>query len=177
MHLQFLVCGNSKKSDQNSARMAQQLGSYIAVNRHILITGACWGLPNNAVTGANKANGITIGLSPATNRVEHIQKYNLPTAFSTLIYTGFGFKGRNVVTVRSADIVVFLPGGIGTLNEFTIALDEDKLIGILGDELVLKQIPEILKICGKNTNKIIYEENPTILVEKLLRKYRESINI
>ena len=79
--------------------------------------------------------------------------------------------------MRSADIVIFLPGGIGTLNEFTIALDEGKTIGILGDGLVLKEIPEILKICDKNTDKVIYEEEPAILVERLIKKYGEAVNI
>jgi uncharacterized protein (TIGR00725 family) len=48
-----------------------------------------------------------------------------------VIYSGFGFKGRNVIAVRSADIVILVAGGIGTLNEFTIAYDEGKVIGAL----------------------------------------------
>lgn len=175
--IQFGICGSSSPFDEGTSRQAQTLGKIIALDNNIVMTGGCWGLSYDVVTSANIQNGVTIGFSPAANRTEHISKYRFPTDFSVLIFTGFGYKGRNVITIRSADIVIFLPGGIGTLNEFTIALDEGKLIGILGNELVLKQIPEILKICGKNTDKIIYEEDPNSLVEKLIRKYRETMTI
>ncbi len=48
-----------------------------------------------------------------------------------IIFTGFGYKGRNVINVRCADIVLILGGATGTLNEFTIAYDEGKIIGVL----------------------------------------------
>ena len=35
---------------------------------------------------------------------------------TVVIYSGFGFKGRNVIAVRSADIVLLFVGGIGTLK-------------------------------------------------------------
>ena len=44
---------------------------------------------------------------------------------------GLWVQGRNVIAVRSADIVILISGGIGTLNEFTIAYDEGKVIGLL----------------------------------------------
>ena len=56
----------------------------------------------------------------------------MPTdACDAIIYTGFGLKGRNVVLVRSCDVVLFISGSIGSLNEFTIAYDEGKVIGCL----------------------------------------------
>ncbi len=61
-----------------------------------------------------------------------MQRYQLPSdACDILIYTGFGLKGRNVVLVRSCDILLFIAGAMGSLNEFTIAHDEGKIIGCL----------------------------------------------
>ena len=76
--------------------------------------------------------GLSVGVSPASSAVEHAALYATPPCSSTVvIYSGFGFKGRNVIAVRSADIVLLFSGGIGTLNEFTIAYDEGKVIGLL----------------------------------------------
>ena len=63
---------------------------------------------------------------------EHVERYQLPTdACDLIVYTGFGLKGRNVVLVRSCEIVIFIAGAMGSLNEFTIAHDEGKIIGCL----------------------------------------------
>ena len=48
---------------------------------------------------------------------EHAAVYTPPSCPSTVvIYSGFGFKGRNVIAVRSSDIVILVAGGIGTLK-------------------------------------------------------------
>jgi predicted Rossmann-fold nucleotide-binding protein len=71
-------------------------------------------------------------ISPAHSAAEHAALYTTPPCPSTVvIYSGFGFKGRNVIAVRNADIVILVTGGIGTLNEFSITYDEGKVIGLL----------------------------------------------
>jgi hypothetical protein len=71
-------------------------------------------------------------ISPAHSAAEHAALYTTPPCPSTVvIYSGFGFKGHNVISVWSADIVILVTGGIGTLNECTIAYDEGKVIGLL----------------------------------------------
>ena len=61
-----------------------------------------------------------------------METYKLPLdACDLIVYTGFGLKGRNVVLVRTCDIVLFIAGSMGSLNEFTIAHDEGKVIGCL----------------------------------------------
>jgi predicted Rossmann-fold nucleotide-binding protein len=41
--------------------------------------------------------------------------------------------GREVVNIRSSDIVLIVGGRSGTLGEFSIAYDEGELIGVLLD--------------------------------------------
>ena len=80
-----------------------------------------------------------------------------------VIYTGFGYKGRNVVNIRSSDIVVILRGSIGTLNEFTIAYDEGKIIGILeGTGGVADQVREIVHALAKKTPAALFFERDAV---------------
>jgi hypothetical protein len=112
--------------------LAARLGKKIAAAACVLITGELDGIPGRVVEAHHQHGGLSVGISPAHSAVEHATCYTTPPCPSTVvIYSGFGFKGRNVIAVRSADIVILVCGGIGTLNEFTIAYDEGKVIGLL----------------------------------------------
>jgi uncharacterized protein (TIGR00725 family) len=112
--------------------LAVRLGKKIAAESCVLITGELDGVPGRVVEVHSQYGGLSVGISPAHSAVEHAALYDTPPCPSTVvIYSGFGFKGRNVIAVRSADIVIFVCGGIGTLNEWTIAYDEGKVIGLL----------------------------------------------
>jgi len=112
--------------------LAVRLGKKIAAAACVLITGELDGIPGRIVEVHSQYGGLAVGISPAHSAAEHAALYDTPPCPSTVvIYSGFGFKGRNVIAVRSADIVILVSGGIGTLNEFTIAYDEGKVIGLL----------------------------------------------
>jgi uncharacterized protein (TIGR00725 family) len=111
---------------------AMEIGRQIALNGHIVVTGACTGLPYEAVKGARETGGKSIGYSPAKDLKDHISHYKFPKdAADDLIFTGAGLKGRNVLSVEGCEACVFISGRMGTLNEFTIAYDNGKIIGIL----------------------------------------------
>lgn len=111
---------------------AERLGKAIAAKDVVLLTGATTGIVYVVGKAAHDAGSFHIGISPGINNEEHVELYKLPLdACDTLIYTGFGLKGRNVVLVRSCDVVLFVAGAMGSLNEFTIAHDEGKVIGCL----------------------------------------------
>ncbi len=84
--------------------------------------------------------------------------------------------GRELVNIRSSDIVVIVRGRSGTLGEFAIAYEEGKLIGVLtGTGGITAALPLLEKSLGKNTGaKVIYEPNPEKLVDKLLTHYLSS---
>jgi uncharacterized protein (TIGR00725 family) len=92
-----------------------------------------------------------------------------------IIYTGFGLKGRNVINVRSSDVVIILGGGIGTLNEFTIAYDEGQVVGVLeGTGGAADQIKNIEAISSRREGSaLLYESSPEVLIDNCLRMLGE----
>lgn len=156
-------------------KLAFELGCGIAENDCITITGACPGFPLEAAKGAKSKGGLVVGISPALSEREHIEKYNSPIAYhDVLIYTGSGLMGREVVNIRSSDIVIIMGGHSGTLGEFSIAYDEGNLIGVLlGTNGIASEIKHIVKIINKKTGaKVLYESNPRILLKNLITYYR-----
>jgi uncharacterized protein (TIGR00725 family) len=111
--------------------LAKELGREIARQGAILVTGATTGFPLWAAMGAKEAGGISIGISPAASEHEHVEVYKLPIDYLDLIiYTGFGYPGRDLLLTRSADAVICGCGRIGTIHEFTVAFEDKKPIGI-----------------------------------------------
>lgn len=154
---------------------AAVLGEAIADAHCILITGACPGLPLAAARGAKRRGATVIGISPALSLDEHAFKYESPTlAHDVLIFTGSGLMGREVVNIRSSDIVVIVGGSSGTLGELAIAYDEGKLIGVLsGTGGISDMVRDILAACDKDTGaRVIYDDDPLRLIEQLLDAYR-----
>ena len=142
------------------ANLAERLGASLAAHECVLLTGATTGLPDLVARAFRGRGGFALGVSPAENRREHLQRFGLPADGSdVIIYTGFGYKGRNVINIRSADIVVIFGGSIGTLNEFTIAYDEGKIIGVLeGTGGVADQVRELLQALRKKTQGALFFE-------------------
>jgi uncharacterized protein (TIGR00725 family) len=156
---------------------AEQLGEAIGEQGCVLITGACPGLPFAAARGAKRKGATVVGISPGLSLYEHAYKYESPTAHhDILIFTGSGLMGREVVNIRSSDIVAFIGGSSGTLGELAIAYDEGKLIGVLtGTGGISDLVSGILAVCQKQTGaRVVYDDQPRHLVTELLRIYREE---
>lgn len=178
MKFKIAVLGSYKIENEDVVEKSRKIGELIAKNDCILLTGAGTGIPYEAVKSAKANNGFTIGISPAENLQEHKEKMKLPTeGFDALFFTGFGYKGRNVVALRSCDAAIFVSGGSGTLNEFTIAYDEGKVCGILagsgGVTEIIKELEEKY-ISGRKelAGTVIYESEP----DKLIRNILENLN-
>ena len=152
-------------------KTALSLGQAIAAHDLILLSGATTGVIHLVGKAARDAGAFHIGISPAENEREHVERFQLPIdACDAIVYTGFGLKGRNVVLVRTCDIVVFIAGSIGSLNEFTIAYDEGKIIGCLtGTGGVADEIKRIAETFPKKTKpRIIYDDDPAKLIDGCL---------
>lgn len=164
------VAGESRRHS------AASLGQALATHEVVLLTGGTTGLVYTVGKAAHNAGVFHIGISPATFEREHVERYKLPTdACDLLIYTGFGLKGRNVILVRSCDIVIFVAGAMGSLNEFTIAYDEGKVIGCLtGSGGVADEAGYLLEKFSKETGaRLVEEADP----EKLLNACIRELNL
>ena len=150
---------------------ANALALAIAERKLLLLTGATTGIVYVVGKAAHEAGTLHVGISPAGDSREHVDKYKLPLdACDFLVYTGFGLKGRNVILVRSCDIALFIAGAMGSLNEFTIAHDEGKIIGCLtGTGGVADEVDYLVRKFSKNTGAhILQNEDPAKLLDACL---------
>jgi len=165
--------GASGPHSKENIEKAGAIGKAIAEKGAILFFGATTGLPLEAAKACKKAGGFVVGVSPGENEKEHTEVYGYPTeACDIMVYTGMGLAGgRNIVLVKSCDAIVLIEGGIGTMNEFSIAYPAKIPIGVLegsgrfADE-VERLEKEVLK--GKYGTTLIFEKNPEKLVEKIV---------
>jgi uncharacterized protein (TIGR00725 family) len=167
----------SGEIDPAVARRVRCMGAAVAQAGCALITGGCPGLPQEAVLGAHEAGGLVIGISPALSESEHLNRYGSPTdGFDVIVYTGSGLMGREVVNIRSSDIVVIVGGQSGTLGEFSIAYDEGRLIGVLeGSGGIADLLPQIIGSLHKHTGSVvIYDDNPQRLVQTCIEYYEKE---
>ncbi|MEK7211227.1 MAG: hypothetical protein AAB731_01190 [Patescibacteria group bacterium] len=150
--------------------LAYDVGREVARQGAVLVTGATTGIPHQAARGARDAGGMVIGFSPAATIKEHVKKYRLPTdSIEVIVFTGFGYAGRNLLLTRSSDAVILVCGRIGTLNEFTIAFEDKKIIGILASSGGMSdELPHILRVAKRGAKNIIFDPDPHTLIKKVL---------
>ena len=180
-HNQIKICVSGSADTTNSGPatldIAKELGREIARQGAVLVTGATTGFPFWAAKGAKEEGGISIGFSPAASEKEHVEVYKLPIDYMDLIvYTGFGYPGRDLLLTRSSDGVMFGPGRIGTIHEFTVAFEDYKPIGILeGPWEMSEELKEIIQKGHRPNDKIIFNGDVRKLVSDIIamiKKYK-----
>lgn len=162
--------------------LAKELGREVALQGAILVTGATTGFPFWAAMGAKEAGGISIGFSPAASEREHVEVYKLPLDYMDLIiYTGFGYPGRDLLLTRSADAVICGCGRIGTVHEFIVAFEESKPLGVFeGPWETGAELEDIIAKGHRPNAKIVTGKDPKKLVADiidLVKKNKEPESI
>jgi uncharacterized protein (TIGR00725 family) len=150
--------------------LSREIGREIARQGCVLITGATTGCPHFASEGMDEIGGISIGFSPAASEVAHVKTYHLPLeTYDVMVYTGFDYSGRNLLMTRASDAVIIICGRMGTLNEFTIAYEDGKPIGVLeGCGGTGDSIRALLSKPHRQGAPVVYDEDPQELVKKLI---------
>lgn len=180
IHLKYKVCvsgaAETGHCSEDVLDKTKELGKYVAENNGVLLTGATTGAPYWAAIGAKEAGGFVIGVSPAVSEVEHVKKFKLPLDYhDIIIYTGFGYSGRNLLLTRSSDAVLVSCGRMGTLNEFTIAFEDDKPIGVLTSTGgMADEIESLLEKAHRGKRKVVFDSDPRRLVEKVLELVKQE---
>lgn len=153
-------------------KLCEDIGREVVRQGAVLVTGATTGVPLWAAKGAKLEGGVSVGLSPADSERGHVGLYKLPLEYMDfIIYTGFGYVGRDILLTRTSDAVIIGPGRIGTIHEFTVAFEDNKPIGILTgpwatDDIIMEIIE---KSHRKNDDKkIVFDSDPKALVKKII---------
>ncbi len=157
---------------------AKKLGHEIIKQGGIILTGATTGFPLWSAMGAKEENGVSIGISPAASPKEHVEAYRLPLEYTDLImYTGFGYAGRDLLLVRSSEAVIVGCGRVGTIHEFTVAFEDNKPIGVLEGEWEMDEtIKRILEKSNRKHEKVVFDSDPKRLVQKIINLIKEDRN-
>ncbi len=104
--------------------LARRVGAGIAKMGVTLVCGGLGGVMEGACRGAHEAGGSTVGILPGPDGAQANAYVDIP------IVTDLG-HARNVLIVRSSDLLIAISGGYGTLSEVSIALKIGKpVIGL-----------------------------------------------
>ena len=117
------VIGGSQP-DEESLKIAEQVGELIAKSGAVLITGGMGGVMLAASKGAHRADGLVIGVLPGIDKMEANAFVDIP------IVTGVG-EARNSIITRTCDAAIAIDGSYGTLSEIAYCMIYRKpVIGI-----------------------------------------------
>ena len=121
----FIAVVGSASCDEPVAALARAVGQELGRRGAVLVCGGRGGVMEAACQGAKAQDGITVGILPGIDRCEANRYVDIP------VVTGLG-EARNAVVVRSADAVIAVSGGYGTLSEIGLALKMGRPVVGLG---------------------------------------------
>lgn len=106
---------------------ARIVGAEIAKQGGVVATDTSSGFSSWAGLGAQELGGLTLGFSPASNKYEHENQYRLSLEnVSSVVYTGFGYLGRDLLMIRSSDCVIVFLGNEKIGHEGLLARELQK---------------------------------------------------
>jgi uncharacterized protein (TIGR00725 family) len=139
----------------------------------VILTGGCLGIPGLFTKLAKNSNIKTVAYSPDSNSDLHNKRYdNLHTDYFDSIKFIPGFTARSLQMIHDADAVVLLNGRIGTLSEFTIALEEGKYVGVVTETGgIADRLEYILSVAQKEfPGKVFFSSNTQEVMSWLKQK-------
>jgi len=168
---QILVIGNNTNGcTPKHEKIAYEVGAEIAKSDSVLITGGLGGVMAAASHGAHDAKGLTVGIIPQDDST-------MANEFCDIVIpTGMGLA-RDFLNALSADGVIVVGGGSGTLSEVCAAYMHKKpMVAIrnIGGSIE----PYIDGFLDHRENiKIIGADTPKDAVKKILELITISYNI
>lgn len=132
-------------------KIAEEVGKEIALKGGILVCGGLKGVMEAACRGAKSVQGTTVGILPGSFKREANSYVDIPIA------TGLD-QARNVIIVRTSDVVIAIGGGFGTLSEIAYCLKLNVPVIAIKSYLLEKE--------GKKVQQINYVDDAKQAVEK-----------
>jgi TIGR00730 family protein len=113
-----IFCSANDNIDKDFFKMTEELGAWIAKNGHSIVFGGCnCGLMEYIGKSVHNAGGMTIGVIP-----QIIEKGGKVSDSVDVNIACDNLSDRKELMLAKSDVVIALPGGIGTLDEiFTVA--------------------------------------------------------
>jgi uncharacterized protein (TIGR00725 family) len=108
------VIGDSSCSPEE-AKLAESVGELLAQRSATIVCGGLGGVMEAVCHGAKSKGGLTIGILPGKNSSTANPWVDIP------VVTDLG-EARNVVVAKSAQAIIAIGGGYGTLSEIAYAL-------------------------------------------------------
>lgn len=112
--MNIAVIGDSACSAEE-ARLAETVGELLAQRGATVVCGGLGGVMEAVCRGAKSKGGLTVGILPGGDADMANPWVDIP------VVTGLG-EARNVLVVKSAQAVIAIGGGYGTLSELAYAL-------------------------------------------------------
>ena len=160
--IQILIIGhNTNGCTEKHSKIAYETGSEVAKSGHVLVTGGLGGVMLAASHGARDSNGLTVGIIPQQHASEANEFCDI------VIPSGMGLT-RDFLTALSADGIIIIGGGSGTLSEICAAYMHKKpMVSIRNMGGVTQQFIDNYLDHRKNI-KIVGVDNPKEAVDKIL---------
>ena len=112
---QVLLIGSGKDHcSEDAYHAAYEIGTEIARKGAVLLTGGLGGVMEAASQGAKDAGGFVVGIIPQD------EKSAANTYCDVVIATGLGYA-RDFLTAYSADVIIVVEGGVGSMIEAAAA--------------------------------------------------------
>lgn len=120
--VQIAVIGYNKEWCTDAAtKVAYEVGKEVAQAGAVLVCGGLGGVMESACRGANENGGTTVGIIPQ-EEFSYANQY-----CDVVICTGIGYA-RDFIVASSADGIIAVGGGVGTLIEMGAAYMNKKII-------------------------------------------------
>lgn len=123
------VIGSAGALEPSLAALCHELGGALMAAGFRLVTGGCGGVMEAVARGARQhpawLEGRIVALLPSYRRSE-------ANAFSDIVIPTGLQLARNVLVVSSADVVIAIDGGAGTLSELALAWQLERPVIALG---------------------------------------------
>jgi uncharacterized protein (TIGR00725 family) len=152
------VIGSDGEIGDELKENAEKVGRMVAQKGAVLVCGGLGGVMEAACRGAKSAGGLTIGVLPTEEKDAANQFVDVPIA------TGMGVA-RNVIIVRTADVLIAVGGRFGTLSEIAHSLALGRKVISLGSWEALGQ--------GEPPNNLIFASTAEEAVELAFKNLRE----
>lgn len=170
--MKVAVIGSAENpKNKKHIKLCENIGKYLCDKNLQILTGGSSGIPGLIVKNLNKVFNSAIAYSPDRNEKEHNLRHdNLNSEYFTEIKYFKGFTNRSLKMIEDSDFVLVVGGRMGTLSEFTIALEEGKKVLVIkGTGGITNHLEYIIKVAKKEfPNQVFFEKDYKKGIDKLV---------